>query len=827
MDSLWGEEFTIPKTSPKKVIQKVSKPKDASKLVNKAIKSKELSIKDKLDLIRVNVEKILGRYQSNTCVIRSKSELHSYIDTAISNGEISIDTETNNSLEPITCKLMGPCIYTPGLKSAYIPVNHVNPNTLEKLDNQLTEDDIREEFERLSDTKIIMHNGKFDYQVIKCTCNVSLKVYWDTMIGARILDENEKSAGLKEQYRNKVDSSVEKYSIDHLFENIEYAVVDPDLFALYAATDAYITYMLYKYQIEQFNKPGNERLLSLFHEVEMPVMEVAAEMELTGVNIDVEYANRLSKKYHELSDRVQEKIDKQLEDYRDIIENWRITPEATYKPMSKKPNKSGEYTLQKSKSEQLKDPPELSSPTQFAILLYDVLKTPVIDKKSPRGTGEDILVKIDNSLCKLVLEKRGLDKLISTYIDKLPNCVCEKDGRLHAHFNQLGTDTGRFSSSDPNLQNIPSHNKEIRLMFTATPGYVMVGSDFSQQEPRLLAQYADDENMIGAYKEGKDLYATVASNVFNNDYWDNMEHHQDGTPNPEGKKRRSFCKSILLGLMYGRGAAAIADQTGSTLQEAQKIIDDFYSGFPKVKQWVDKTQSDAKINGYVEDFWGRRRRLPDLKLPKYTITDRNSASNVNFNPLLYSKGIVSKVVNPLIVKYESELNNARGWQQVKKIKEEALTNNIDIRDNGAFIAQAERQCVNARVQGGAASMSKIAMRKVYDNQELKNLGFRMLLQVHDELIGECPEENADKVAEVLTSVMKTCAQPVVTIPFKCDADISPCWYYNDYKDNLEKDYNKKIQSGEDSNQALGEIISEHTECTENQIFNFLNDIIKQ
>ena len=147
-----------------------------------------------------------------------------------------------------------------------------------------------------------MHNGKFDYQVIKCTCGLELSVYWDTMIGARILDENEKSAGLKQQYRDKIDSSVEKYSIDHLFENIEYAVVDPSLFALYAATDAMMTYKLYKWQMKQFDLPGNERIKWLFHNVEMPVMKVAAEMELTGVEIDSDYAKRLSNKYHQKVD---------------------------------------------------------------------------------------------------------------------------------------------------------------------------------------------------------------------------------------------------------------------------------------------------------------------------------------------------------------------------------------------------------------------------------------------------------------------------------------------------------------------------------------------
>lgn len=341
-----------------------------------------------------------------------------------------------------------------------------------------------------------------------------------------------------------------------------------------------------------------------------------------------------------------------------------------------------------------------------------------------------------------------------------------------------------------------------------------------------MSAYSQDEAMIGAYKAGKDLYATIAAGIYENDYWDNMEHHQDGSPNPEGKKRRSFCKSILLGIMYGRGAASVAEQINVTPQEAQKIINDFYTGFPKVKEWVDKTQSDAKRFGYVEDLWGRRRRLPDIQLPKFTIIDKSESKvSSEVNPLLGSLGKVHKIENPNVVKYRKELESARGWQQVNKIKENAKLQNIDIRDNGAFISQAERQCVNARVQGGAASMSKLAMINVFHNKELKDLGFRALLQVHDELIGECPSENAEKVAEVLTEVMKHSAEPVVTVPFKCDADISKCWYYNDFKDILVEQFNADLLSGKTKEQVFKEISEEHTECTNEQLKEFLSEVL--
>ena len=475
-DSLWGEEFSIKETpkEAKKIIEKVNKPKQVKVTTEKVIKSKSVSVQEKLAIITENVYRILGVYKDRTQVIRTKQELVDYIDKAISNGEIAIDTETNNSLEPVTCKLMGPCIYTPGLKNAYIPINHKDLVTGERLSWQLTEEDVREQFARLVDTKIIMHNGKFDYEVIKCTTGLELSIYWDTMIGSKMLNEDE-PAGLKYQYIQKIDSSIEKYDIESFFNGIEYAVVDPEVFALYAATDAYMTYRLYEWQKEQFAQPDLERVFNVFMNIEMPVLTVAAEMELAGICIDAEYSKRLSDKYHAKLDIIDNEIAKELDKYTDTIAQWRLTDEANFRPPKK--GKFDEYG--KSKSEQLPENINVASPTQLAILLYDVLKHPAVDKKSPRGTGEDILLKIDYPICKLILEKRGLEKLIGTYIDKLPECVVQKTGRLHAHFNQLGAATGRFSSSDPNLQNIPSHEKSIRMMFSAAPGHVLVGSDFS------------------------------------------------------------------------------------------------------------------------------------------------------------------------------------------------------------------------------------------------------------------------------------------------------------------------------------------------------------
>ena len=541
--SLWGEEFSIPDTQvvAKKIIKKIKEQTEEQKL-----KSKKTSVKDKIALITQKVHHILGKYIENTQVIKTREELHNYITQAIEKNIIAIDTETDNSLDPLTCKIMGGCIYVPGQRNAYIPINHVDTDTRERLNWQLTEDDLREEFQRLEDnkTRIIMHNAPFDYQVIKCTCNIALSTYWDTLIGARILNENEK-AGLKGQYIDKIDSSIEKYNIEDLFEGMEYAIFDPDLFALYAATDAYMTYKLYEWQKARFELPENSGIYSVFMNIEMRLLPVASEMELTGVCIDKEYAARLSKKYHEEAEELDIEINKELATLKPQIDAWRLTPEANKKPLNKKGTGEG-----KSKAEQLDDPVSLSSPTQLAILIYDVLKLPSVDKKTPRGTGEDALKKLADkgfTLGKAILRRRGAEKLLNTFVDKLPNSLSPRDGRLHAHFNTCGTDTGRFSSSSPNLQNIPSHAKDVRMMFSAAPGCKFVGADFSQAEPRLLAWYSQDEKMINAYKNKRDLYATVAVTVFNNNYEDNLEFFPDGSRNDAGAERRTFCKSIILG----------------------------------------------------------------------------------------------------------------------------------------------------------------------------------------------------------------------------------------------------------------------------------------
>lgn len=538
LESLWGDEFIEPskkeKEKTKKILDKIAKPKQvkvtkvSSTSYSKG-KAKELDIDTQLQMIKTEVWRILGKQAENIEVIQDYDSYVKYMDAAIKSGEIAIDTETNNSLDPVTCKIMGLCLYYPGGKQVYVPVNHVDPHTKVRLSYQLTEKQICEQLQRLVDqrpkynsilcknaygqwhhdvifpylggayTRVIMHNGKFDYQVIKCTCGVELPIDWDTLIAAKLIDENEYSAGLKQQYLSKIDPEQEKYDIEGLF-NLLYELVDPKDFSLYAATDSMMTYKLKEYQRPILESPDYAKIYKLFIEVEMPLVTAIAEMELNGMEIDQVYAKRLSEKFNGKLTRVDAELNELLTELKPIVSEWRLTPDALDAQKKKQSDKqrvnalksanyddslwsyiNGEwYKVSKSKNDQLNldiTPDTLSSPTQLGIILYSILKCPVVNDEKPTATGEDELTKIidksDNDLvkklCGLILERRELVKLLTTYIDNIPELAKRwPDGRVRTHFNQYGAQTGRLSSSDPvNFQNVPSHEKSIRMLFRA------------------------------------------------------------------------------------------------------------------------------------------------------------------------------------------------------------------------------------------------------------------------------------------------------------------------------------------------------------------------
>ena len=431
----------------------------------------------------------------------------------------------------------------------------------------------------------------------------------------------------------------------------------------------------------------------------------------------------------------------------------------------------------KNLNHKLSDPINLDSPQQIAIVLYDIMKIESVDKDKPRGTGEDILLKINTDFTKALLEYRGIGKLINTYIEKLPKCVNPDDGRIHCKFNQYGADTGRMSSSDPNLQNIPSHNKDIRKMFIATDGYVLMSSDFSQQEPKCLAALCKkdgDSQMYDTFMAGKDLYCEIASKAFNVPYDDCKEFRPDGSVNKAGKERRTQAKSILLGINYGRGVDSIAEQLGTTRQKAQEIKDSVFRGFPAIKKFEEDSIQMSKDVGYVTTVCGRKRRLPSMMLPDYEVVWKDGVAPDD-DPLGFDDDTPAETEVPIELQ-KKWLRKVRSAPFMKKREVFQAAN-----EEGLWIIDHTRdkdttKVVNARIQGSAADLTKLAMIELHKNKHLQELGFRMLIPVHDEIIAECPKSTAKECAKLLADTMSYAAEQILEMPIKCDVEITEAWY---------------------------------------------------
>lgn len=685
------------------------------------------------------------------------------IDKFIENGIGAIDTETT-SLDPITTTLAGVCLYTPDHKAGYIPINHISYMTGMPIKGQISAEIVKRELQRLIDAKvkIDMFNSDFDCRVLKHTLGIILPCWWDGYIAQRLLDENNKNNSLKGLWDKYVNKGKDKsHTFSELFAGIPFTMIPVDVAYLYAANDPMITYELAEFQrpfltdTEVCREYELQDVAKIFHELEMPLVPIVSEMEDTGVFLDLEVQQKLSEKYNKLMSEAAVEFEETLSLYESEIEEYRIKQGSSCK---------------------LPEKINPASPEQLSILLYDIMKLPPVSKKKPRGTGEEILEQFDNPLVTALLKFRKASKLVSTYVDKFPKIINAKTGRIHARFNQLGTITGRFSSDDPNLQNIPSHAKDIRKMFKASDGYVMLSCDYSAQEPRLIVHLAQDEKGIQAYIDGKDLYAEIASLAFNVPYDDCLEFRPDGTHNPEGKERRSRAKAILLGINYDKGIPAIADDLHISKKLAQEIYDAVLNAFPKLKTFREESRQMARDLGYVTTAWGRKRRLPDMQLDTYEFYWKDGVSK-DYDPLADDEDQNTEVPEEIVTYYWNKLAGCKSFKQHQAVIEEANNEGIKVVDNRMKIADATRMCVNARVQGSAADLTKFAMLSISRCEELKQLGFRLLIQVHDEIIGECPEENKIRCAELLSECMINAAS--LSVPLKCDVEITKCWYENE------------------------------------------------
>ena len=734
----------------KEKIEKKTQPKKNSKSNN---------LLTRVNLIRERVTNNLGEYQNDYIILRDDQEVIDYFDKIIKSGICAIDTETTG-LNIFEDKIVGICLYVEGEKASYIPLNHISSIYGTRIENQANLDLVKEQMKRCIDNKIkfIYHNGKFDLNILQTFLGYPMNCpYWDTLVASYLITNDENQRSLKDQYSKYCSHLENKEKIEtlshfnDLFEGLRFDYVPIESGYIYAARDAFMTYKLYEHQKEFFDKPENADVFKLFIETEVPLIEVTAAMTRTGVAIDMDLANKLKEEYTEKIEKLTNDVYEQIDLYKDEIIKYRMIHYNT----------------------KLQDPINFNSNDQLAILLYDIIGAINTDKEKPRGVGEDALKKIDLPLTNAILEYRSVNKLLSTYIEAIPKKIEPYDGRLHAQFNQNGADTGRFSSSDPNLQNIPT-SAGIRCMFKASEGMYMVGADFSQQEPRILAHLCGDENMINAYKTGKDLYSTMASLAFKVPYEDCREFREDGSVNKEGKKRRSHIKGIVLGLMYGRGDASVAENLGITIDEAKNLSNSLFEAFPKMKEYIEASKVKAKEIGYTTTLWGRRRYLKHIQKDKYEFKYGINRPT-NFDPLFDSNDDIDNEVPKNIKDYYTEQMEKTNFVGRRKIEQEALKEGIIITDNSGYLAESERQVVNGIVQGSAADMTKRAMVALYNNQELRDLGFRLLMSVHDENIGECPRENIKKVRELLSNIMIK-ANDRCSVPMKCDAEVSEFWY---------------------------------------------------
>ena len=509
---------------------------------------RELDAKKAEERLRKMVEDTPDNYR----LITDKSDFETMLSELLSEELIVFDVESTG-VDVWEDKIVGHVLSATSTDMHYyIPTGHRDPRA--QLDNDYVVEALRPLYEDESIAKIA-HNAKYDIQMLQ-RAGISLKGrLWDTQEAMKLLNENEPTYALKplvsKYLRDKSYGYAELFGKGTGFDEI-------DLYTAlaYAAKDGDITYKLYKFQRHHLAKHGN--ILDYFERVEMPLLPIVSDMEMGGYIIDREFAEEYG-----------EELRKEAEASRKIVMR-----------------NLGDINLNSPK--QLKEAIEnhigraIENTNANQTLKPLAKEFPVIDE---------------------LLKYREKSKLLSTYIDALPNLIREETGRLHTVFNQNGAKTGRFSSGGGgvNLQNQP---KEARKMFVAPEGYVLLGGDWSQQEYRCLAYYTQEPALIENYQIGNDLYTEVASDVFKKP----VEECGDGTI------YRDHAKVLLLAVAYGGGANMLKDAIGVTKKEAQKFLTEFFVKYPKVDKWIKENQAFVKRNGFVWlDHMQRKRRLPGAR----------------------------------------------------------------------------------------------------------------------------------------------------------------------------------------------------------------------
>lgn len=471
---------------------------------------------------------------------------------------LCFDTETD-SPDPITASLVGISLSAKAESAWYIPVN---------VEDALGQDKVKQLLEPLFEnpnTKKIAHNYKFDYLVLtRAGFNLKGPVF-DTMVAAYLIDSSQrlKMDTLAKRYLGyepvSIESLIGKGKSQKSMADVPYKEITD-----YACEDADITYRLYAILEEKLKE---DELLDIAENLEFPLIEVLAEMEKKGIKIDTDMLGEFSKELTQDLVKLEEKIFE----------------------------KTGEEF-------------NLNSPQQLGNVLFEKMGLPA-GKKTKTGqysTSESVLSKLaaEYEVPSLILDYRSLSKLRSTYLDALPKLVNENTGRIHTDFNQTVAATGRLSSSNPNLQNIPIRTKrgrEIRKAFVPDSGFTLLAADYSQVELRVIASISGDENMIKAFKNGEDIHARTAKEIFE------LNSLDDVTPN-----HRRKAKEVNFGIPYGVSAYGLASRMGISNAEGKEMIEQYFERFPGINDYINETKEFAKENGYVSTLLGRRRYIPDI-----------------------------------------------------------------------------------------------------------------------------------------------------------------------------------------------------------------------
>ncbi|HSQ38684.1 MAG TPA: DNA polymerase I, partial [Anaerolineales bacterium] len=572
---------------------------------------------------------------------------------------IAFDTETT-STEEMKAEIVGISLAVQEGEGIYIPIGH-------RIGTNLPLEEVIESLRApLTNPKIgkVAHNAKYDFIVLaKFGLRVEPLAY-DTMLAEFIVDPSSRNMGLKNLAFARL--GVEMTHIEALIgkgkKQISMADVAVDLVAPYAAADAESTLRLLPIMQAEVKRVHGEKLLD---EIDMPLTTVLAEMEMIGVLLDLPFFKKMS---GELTTRLAE-IEKDV-----------------YAAVGKAFN--------------------INSTQQLSDVLFNKLGLKAESSwKTASGfysTNAEVLEALSGQhpVVDMILEQRELSKLKSTYVDALPLAVDEKTGRVHTSYSQIGAVTGRLSSNNPNLQNIPIRSelgRRVRNGFIAEDGNLLFSVDYSQIELRIVAHMAQDEGMLAAFRVGQDIHATTAAAIYN-------------IPLEQvTKDQRRHAKAINFGLIYGMSAFGLTRSTELTLAEAEDFVAEYFREFPGVKKYLDGIRKSAAETGYVETLLGRRRYFPALM---------------------------------------GQMNR-----------------NLKNRE--------EREAINAPIQGTAADIMKIAMLKIPSALKSAHLKGQMLLQVHDELVLECPRGELDITVNFVKEVMASAYR--LDIPLETEARAGQNW----------------------------------------------------